>query len=240
MNERREIKMTTKERLDKLEMELAAMKRRNRRLLTIAVLTIGGLGLVWTLMEATPAAYAQEAEAVQKIVRANSFVVVDENDKERIVLDASPIKSILQMKDGDGKLCAVLMGSKKEAELGMFNEKGGGVVLSVDKDASQLNLSIESGKGEATLSADMDGSKLLMCDENRKGRTLLAANTGGPGLSLLDKKGVNRAMLVVLKDTPSLAMFDENGKTRAELATYKDGPRLDLSDEKGKSLWKAP
>jgi uncharacterized protein involved in exopolysaccharide biosynthesis len=51
--------MTTEERLENLERELARTKRRNRWLLVVVGLVVVGLILAWTLTETTPAAQAQ-------------------------------------------------------------------------------------------------------------------------------------------------------------------------------------
>jgi len=53
--------MTTDERLENLEKELARAKRRNRWLLAIVALAVVGLGLAWILPKTTATAQAQGA-----------------------------------------------------------------------------------------------------------------------------------------------------------------------------------
>jgi hypothetical protein len=212
-------KMTTEERLEKLERELTAAKCCNRRLLTIVALTIGGLGLVWALTKTTSAAYAQEVEAVQKVVRANRFVLVDEKGKE----------------------CAVLRVDKDGPALGLYDESvEPRIVLGVNKDGPALGLYDENGKPRIGLVVLEKESQLSLSNEKGKSCVILGLDKDGPRLALSDENGNPRALLSVLKYGPSLAMWDKNRKGRALLIADEDGPRLDLSDENGKTLWKAP
>ena len=213
-------KMTTEERLEKIERELAAAKRCNHWLLTIVVLTVGGLGLVWTLTKTMPAAYAQEAEAVQKVIRANGFVLVDEKGKERAVL--AVVKSV--------------------PRLSLFDENGKPRAgLGVDKDGPRLSLFDENGKPRAGLSVPKDGPMLSLWDENGKtARVVLAVTKDGPALALVDENGMPRVGLNVSEDMPQLILFDEKVNPRAGMIVMKDGPQLVFSDENRKPIWSAP
>jgi hypothetical protein len=168
-NIRKETKMTTEERLEKLERELAAAKRRNHWLLTIMALIIGGLTLVWTLTKTTSAAYAQEAEAVQKIIRASEFVLVDENGKIRAALSVSKDGAGLTLWDENGKFRASLSANKDGTMLGLRDENGKlRASLSAVKDGPGLDLFDENGKPRAGLAVLKDGSLLHLKDENGK------------------------------------------------------------------------
>jgi hypothetical protein len=57
--------MTTEERFENLERELARAKRRNRWLLAIVALAVVGLGLAWILPKTTATAQAQGASLDQ-------------------------------------------------------------------------------------------------------------------------------------------------------------------------------
>jgi hypothetical protein len=190
-NIRKETKMTTEERLEKLERELAVAKRCNRRLLTFVAMTIGGLALVWTLTKTTSAAYAQEVEAVQKVVRANSFALVDENGKTRAMLGTTKDGTMLSLLDENGVL---------RAGLGVL------------KNGSELTLFGENGNKRAGLSVNRYGPGLALYDENGKNRAMLVVAENQPGLTLSDENGKPRAILGVFKSGPVLGLRDENGK----------------------------
>jgi len=70
-------------RLEKVERELLAGKRRNRCLLVASRLGLVGVALVWALATITPTAQAQG----RKVIRANQFIVEDENGKSRAGLN---------------------------------------------------------------------------------------------------------------------------------------------------------
>ena len=74
--------MTTEERLDHLERELARAKRRSRWLLAVAGFMVGALALVWTVAVAANKAPARGAQTWTTI-RANAFVLVDPSGKPR-------------------------------------------------------------------------------------------------------------------------------------------------------------
>ena len=94
--------MTTEERMEKLERELARAKRRNRWL-AVVLLTIGATALAVTALSAPsiPTALAEAGGPVNE-VRASRFVLVDETGKTRAGLAVD--------KDGPG--------------LGLVDEKG--------------------------------------------------------------------------------------------------------------------
>jgi hypothetical protein len=61
--------MDTEERLEKLERELLAEKRRNRWVLAVVGLGVVGV-LAWTLATTTPTTQAQGANSGPKVIRA--------------------------------------------------------------------------------------------------------------------------------------------------------------------------
>ncbi len=72
-------------RLEKVERELLAGKRRNRCLLVAGGLGLVGVALVWTLATIPPPAQAQG----RKVIRANQFIVEDENGNSRAGLNVT-------------------------------------------------------------------------------------------------------------------------------------------------------
>ena len=164
--------MTTEERLEKFERELSAAKRRNRLLLAAVALTIGGLFLAWSLTRAAPTAWAQEAGAVGKVIRANEFILEDENGKARARLTMT--------KDGP--------------VVGLSDEKGNPrAIMSELKDGPALTLWDENHKVSAMLTAFKYGSRLILSDEKGEIRAGLAVTKDGPELQLIDEEGKPRA-----------------------------------------------
>ncbi len=77
--------MTTEERLERLEMEVARGRRANRWLLAVLGAVLVAVVLAWAFVPGI--ARTQGAKGAPKEVRASKFVVEDENGKERATLD---------------------------------------------------------------------------------------------------------------------------------------------------------
>jgi len=181
--------MRTDERIENLEKGLASARRFNRGLLAAVGLVLG----VWILagtfgptMAAAPAGGAAVRE-----VRANRFVVEDENGNVRATLDVGKDGPSLDLRDENGKIRAM---------------------LTVWKDRPSLDLRDENGKMRAMLDVGKDGMGLHLRDEKGKVRVALRVDKDGPALALADKNGETRAVLDVGKDGPGLALADEKGK----------------------------
>jgi hypothetical protein len=93
--------MTTEERLENLERELARAKRRNRWLLAAGGLAFGAWLLAGTLEPRT--AGAQAAGAAVNEVRAKAFVLVDDAGKPRAVLSVNAVGPALDLFDAAGR-----------------------------------------------------------------------------------------------------------------------------------------
>ena len=158
--------MDTEKRLEKLERELFAEKRRNRWLLAAVGLGLVGVGLAWTL--ATTTATAQGASIGPKVIRANQFILEDETGTTRAALQVGKGGSGLSLYDENGKLRAMV-----------------GVV----KDGPGLTLFDENGKRRVMLGEYKNGPILGLFDENGKGRVSLDVTKNGPGLELFDENG---------------------------------------------------
>jgi len=78
--------MTTEERLEMLERELARTKKRTRWLLAGTILVLVGGIVLCGKSAGTSEAQAQPAGGAVKEVRANEFIVVDENGKTRAAM----------------------------------------------------------------------------------------------------------------------------------------------------------
>ena len=108
--------MTTDERLDKLEKELARAKRRNRRLLAVVGLVVGAFALVWIV--------ARAGCNAQSVIRANAFVLQDENGKARAELRMDKDGPGLSLFDAAGKTRAGLTVVKDAPMLSLYDENG--------------------------------------------------------------------------------------------------------------------
>jgi len=198
------MEMTTEERLENLERELASANRRNRWLLAVVGLAVIGLVLASTWTKTTAIAQAQGAGAVPKVVRANEFILEEENGKTRATLKV----------DKDGP------------KLALFDENGmSSASLGVGKDAALLRLYGENGKSCVILCVLKDAPILALQDENGKDRAMLSVNKDeGTGLHLFDKKGQGRVTLGACKvaspdgaqtqyPESSLCLFGPDGKS---------------------------
>jgi hypothetical protein len=78
--------MSTEERLERLEREVRAERRRTRWLLVVGGMVVVGLALGWTWATFTATAQAQGANIGPKMVRANQFILEDETGTDRAIL----------------------------------------------------------------------------------------------------------------------------------------------------------
>lgn len=116
-------KMTTEERLEKLEQELSRAKRRSRWLLGAVLLMAGGLVVPGVLEMTAFQGRAQGARMAQEM-RANKFVLVDENGKLHAELAMYKGSPILLLWDGNGTPRAALVVSEHGPSLMLNDEKG--------------------------------------------------------------------------------------------------------------------
>ncbi len=151
--------MTIEERLEKLEKELARVNRRNHTLLAVIIFGVVLLAAILLESRTTPeigtTRTSESISEVEDVVRARSFVVIDENGKPRI---------ILAMTENGPKLAFFDENQKYRIGLGEAKEVLG------------LNLSDENGESRALLFMDKDGPRLSLSDENEKIRATLGIN----------------------------------------------------------------
>ena len=91
--------MDTEERLEKLERELLAQKRRNRWLLAAVGLGVVGVALAWTLATITATAQAQGANIGPTVIRATQFILEVETGKSRAMLNMTKDGPMLALYD---------------------------------------------------------------------------------------------------------------------------------------------
>ncbi len=157
--------MTTEERVERLERELAGSKRRTRWLMAAAALV--AVGLTWAGNRIPGIAQAQEGGTGAKVVRANEFILEDESGKKRADLTV--------LKDGPA--------------LRLLDEKGKERArLTVLKNGPGLVLYDESGMPRALLTVFEKGPGLTLWGEKLEGSVMLNVSKDGPGLTLLDEK----------------------------------------------------
>lgn len=139
--------MTIEERLEKLEREPGLTKCLNHRLLAVLGLAVVGLGLACVLTSTTPTAQAQGAGSVPKEVRANMFVLENENGKTLAILTVLRGGSMLGMFDQNGMSRGGPIQSKAGPALVLRDENAKDrVLLSVSEAGPMLDLFAENGK----------------------------------------------------------------------------------------------
>jgi hypothetical protein len=177
--------MTTEERLERVEKELARAKRQNRVLLVAAVIIVSVVFLLG----------ASENRS-RDTIRAKAFCVVDENDSTRAALGLSGDgQPVLNLYDGNGT---------RRVRLGL----GGGcpgLWLYDENDTVRTVLSLcESGQPGLAMAGE-NGTPLV---------DLGVGSTGKPGLGMYDENNTLRSVLgFSTTGQPVLDLYDENGKT---------------------------
>lgn len=116
--------MTTGERLEKLEQELARVKRRNRLLLAVGAVAVGVCVLAWSISGTASKAQAQGAARARKVIRANEFVLEDDKGKTRAMLSVNENGPVLGMFDEKGKIRAALVVKENEPMMKMVDPNG--------------------------------------------------------------------------------------------------------------------
>jgi len=218
--------MTTDERMEKMEGQLARVRWFNRCLIVCIVLSLGA----WFILN-TFGSERVWSQSGAKEIRANCFILEDENGKRRALLGMGMGGPSLMLLDENGKSRAV---------------------LAVIKEGPSLGLLDENGKSRALLAASKDGLELSMYDENGENRAKLIVAKDVLALGLRDENNKLRAMLAVLKDIgPGLSLYDENENLRVQLGkgqthtpdgkvTIYPESSLILCGADGKVSWAAP
>jgi hypothetical protein len=248
--------MTIEERLENMEKEMGRQKRRYRWLLGAILLLAGGL-IIPAVFETTAFRARAQATGLAKIIRANGFILEDEDGNNRAVLYMARNGPCLSFHDKNGNSRAMLVVDEDGPGLSMTDEKGKPrVILSAYLDAPSLSLYDENAKNGARLVVNKSGPKLTLYDENGKARSILSVDINrtrlnmidasdqfeslidvsktGASLSLDDTKSGKSFKAMEVESGPFLALSDNIWLARAMLGLSKDGPILQLLDEKGK------
>jgi hypothetical protein len=125
--------MTTEERLEKLEMELARAKRRNRLLLATVVITAAvamtaGIDRRENIVSANGFALVDESGKVRAVLGVDKdgpkLVLSDENDTARVTLGVNKDGPVLGLSDKNGKSRAALGVGERGPALALADENG--------------------------------------------------------------------------------------------------------------------
>ena len=180
---RMETIMTADERIEKMEGQLARVRWFNHILIACIVLSLVVL-FIWKTFRPEKA-WAQSGE---KVIRANGFVLEDENGKMRATLAMTEDGPKLSLSDENGRTHAALR---------------------VAKEMPSLSLHDVEGKERASLMVGKLGPYLTLYDENDVLRADLSVGNDSSSLSLSDDNGEERVVLGIF-DEPNLVLFDEN------------------------------
>jgi len=238
--------MTTEERLEKLENELASAKRRVRRLVVAGAGVLACFGAFVAAWASMRVAHAQGQAQVLQAVQAQSFVVVDKNGKTRAWLGWDKTGTRLVLYDENDNLRAHLGTDKSGTMLSLNDETGhlGAHLYALMESGPGLSLSDKNGQSRAALGTDKDGPNLTLMDEKGTPRAVLAVSMERPNLALLAENGSPLALLAVNMERPNLTLLDlldENANLSVGLSgTGKDASGLTFWDKKGKVLFRAP
>jgi hypothetical protein len=203
--------MTTDERMEKMEKELARLRWFNRCLIGCIVLSLGVCFIWKTLGPET--AWAQSRA---KEIRASKFILEDPN----------------------GKPCATLGYIENKGPALLLLDKNDVVRASLDLTPKGPGLELIDENHNTRVQLH---EGLMLRDENETPRVVLGIlGRQGPQLVLIDQNKRPRAGINALKGEPRVWLRDQNGKPRAALTVTEDGPNLSLTDENGKTTWSTP
>jgi len=209
--------MTTDERMEKMEKELARVRWSNRCLIGCIVLSLG-VCFIWRTF-GPETAWAQSGA---KEIRANKFVLEDPNGK--------PCATLGYIENNGPALLLLDKNDVVRASLGLTPD-GPGLELMDENHNTRVGLRTHAGGGPG----------LMLSDEDDRPRAILnILGRQGSQLVLIDQNKRPRAGVAALKGESRVWLRDQNGKPRAALTITEDGPNLSLTDENGKTTWSTP
>jgi len=182
--------MTTEERLEVLEKELARTRSRARWSLVGTALVIV-VGVVFCITAYGPSK-ARPAGGTEREVRAGKFTLVTQDGTAQAVLHMTEDGPLLGLYDAEGKVR---------------------IGLTVTEAGPMLRLQDTQGNVRVSLAATTAGQGLGVYDDRRIGRIGMTVTEAGPTLGLLDAQGKARVGLTVQTDGPSLDLYDAQEKS---------------------------
>jgi hypothetical protein len=236
---------------------LDALEKKNRRLKSIGLLILLGIGAALTMAQ---------TRAVRSL-EGRKFVLKDAKGKRRAELGFFPERPELVFYDAEGARQVsigvgadgpglVIMGPRDERSA-VLAQTAAGPALSMHaaSGARRLNLSVtrqgptvglltESGEAKGAFGMmGNDGVFLQLFGAREAGGAQLFAASQAATLRFLDSSNRARAVLGILADVnaPGLVFNDPNGTLRASMILNQNGPGIALFDGGGKApVWRAP
>lgn len=207
--------MTTEERLEFLERELARAKRRGRVLVVAAVVLLAffcHVDVIGTAEAKDPAKTAAPRE-----IKASAFTVVDKNGVARASMGIENDVPVLSLRDGMGVPRISLQ--VKDAGPGIsLNDASGMSRASIifTSGVSMFDFSGEDGASLMKLSSSRDGS-MLAFSEGGEPLVKLTSGQYGTALGFSGKGRGLRVSLGIVNEIGTLALFDLYNQPRVVL-----------------------
>ena len=130
------------ERLERLE----RTTRRYRLVLAGIGTVVLVCAVIWVVLGGVGRVQAQQSAKAGKVIRANKFILEDENGKVRAELTMDKGGPILELGNENGKVRAELFtDSSGRPWLALYNKYGNCIRLTISKDGTALDLFDESG-----------------------------------------------------------------------------------------------
>lgn len=196
--------MSMEERLESMEMKMARMggelersRRRNRFLVTGAILALGAAGLIfWASMQGEATAQfrdepAREEAEVADEIRARKIFLVDEQDQKRIEMNV----------DDEGPKITLFDHNEKER-----------VVLGIINNAGLFGIVDENEYFRIGIGSHNNSSTLVMGDSEGNIRVSIDVENGETAANLFDRNDNLRASLVVDDDDAELTLTGDDQK----------------------------
>ena len=174
----------------------------------------------------------------RKIVKAESFIVIDQAGNKRAMLGSIQERVSLKIYDKHQNPRAALeVGEERQVRLTLMDSEGRDrAELGVD-DEKGVVLSIYDKNGKAGATLETQGpsdTRLSFKDENGVHRAGFGMQSGGNvGLYLGDSHGHDRARLKVSEnDMPWLEIVGKGGMRRMIMGLEEENPMISFTDDK--------